>query len=59
MGGLNSWLCVLGMCVLGTVKERLLALTEIKSLDAQSIANELQQQLQMRGSRPKVRCTDQ
>lgn len=33
----------------GTVKERLLALAEIKSFDAQSIANELQQQLQMRG----------
>lgn len=33
----------------GTVKERLLELAEIKSFDAQSIANELQQQLQMRG----------
>ncbi|KAK1171307.1 zinc finger MYM-type protein 1-like, partial [Acipenser oxyrinchus oxyrinchus] len=33
----------------GTVKERLLALAEIKSFDAQSIENELQQQLQMRG----------
>ena len=43
----------------GTVKERLLALAEIKSFDAKSIADELQQQLQMRGgSRRKVRCTD-
>ena len=33
----------------GTVKEHLLALAEIRSFDAQSIANELQQQLQMRG----------
>ncbi|KAJ8014673.1 hypothetical protein DPEC_G00018100 [Dallia pectoralis] len=33
----------------GEVKERFLALTEIKSFDAQSIANELQQQIQKNG----------
>ncbi|KAJ8335348.1 hypothetical protein SKAU_G00386900 [Synaphobranchus kaupii] len=33
----------------GAVKERFLALTEIRSFDAQSIANELQQQIQNNG----------
>ncbi|CAB1456726.1 unnamed protein product [Pleuronectes platessa] len=33
----------------GAVKERFLALTEIMSFDAQSIANELQQQIQNNG----------
>lgn len=33
----------------GTVKECLVALADIKSFEAQSIENELQQQLQMRG----------
>lgn len=38
MHGQNSWLFVLGTCQRGEVKERFLALTEIKSFDAQRAA---------------------
>ncbi|CAI5691776.1 unnamed protein product [Oreochromis niloticus] len=42
----------------GAVKERFLALAEIKSFDAQSIANEIQQQIQNNGL-AELKCVAQ